>query len=137
MTLDLDIAAAARTEAARHLIDQAQDHLVELVIVSAVDLCVLGGPRHPLFEESVARAWARLGNRGRKEYIERATEVMVRRGLLIGTSPRTSSGPLSGTYALKPELGVMLAARCRPSFIVVTEAEDLNLRALRLFALGD
>jgi hypothetical protein len=137
MDLDMAVAAAERTEAARHLIDQAQDHLVDLVIVSAVDLCVLGGPRHPLFEESVARAWARLGNRGRKEYIERATEVMAKRGLLIDTSPRTSSGPLSGTFALKPELGLMLAARCRPSFIVNTEAEGQNLRALRLFALAD
>jgi hypothetical protein len=137
MTLEEDIAAAERTEAARHLIDQAQDHMVELVIVSAVDLCVLGGPKHPLFEESVARAWSRLGNRGRKDFIERATEVMVKRGLLIDTSPRTGSGQLSGTYSLKPELGLMLAARCRPSFIVVTEAEGQNLRALRLFALGD
>jgi hypothetical protein len=62
---------------------------------------------------------------------------MAERSLLIDTSPLTSSGQLSGSYALKPELGLMLAARCRPSFIVVTEAEGQNLRALRLFALGD
>ena len=137
MTLDMDIAAAGRTEAARYLIDQAQDDPVELVIVSALDLCVLGGPRHPLFEESVARAWMRLGNWSRKKLIESVTERMIERGLLTDDSPQTGFQPPSGTCSLKPELGLMLAARCRPSFIVVTEVEGQDRRAPRLFALGD
>jgi hypothetical protein len=57
--------------------------VVELVTVSALELCVLGGPRQPLFEEPVAHAWLQLGNRRRKKLIEWVTEGMVDRGLLI------------------------------------------------------
>jgi hypothetical protein len=136
--MDICPDAARRTEAARHLIDRAQDEeLVDLAVLSAMDLCVLGGPRHPLFDEDVARAWSRLGGRQRDKFTEAVTESMLQRGLLLDEGLRTSAQPLSGSYALKPELGLALAARCRPSFIVVTEAEHQRVRGLRLFALGD
>ena len=61
---------------------------------------------------------------------------MVERGLLIDGSTQTGRQHGSG-YALKPELGIMLAARCRPSFIVVTEIGLPDLRTPRFFALGD
>ncbi len=137
MTLSMDIAAAERTEAARNLIDQAQDGLVDLVILTALELCALGGPAHPLFDEILARAWTRLGRRQRKQVMDQVTERLVRRGLLIDTTPRTSSGQPIETCALKPELGLMLAARCRPAFVVVVQAEDRTPRTLRFFALGD
>jgi hypothetical protein len=137
MTLDMNVAAAGRTEAARHLIDRARTGLVELVTVSALELCVLGGPRHPLFEEAVVRAWTRLGNRRREKVIEWATEGMIERGLLVEDGPRAGGRPPGRTYSLKPELGLALAARCRPGFIVVTEVAGYDLRAPRFFALGD
>jgi hypothetical protein len=137
MDLDMAVAAAERTEGARQLIDQAQADVVDLVVVSAVHLCVLGGPRHPLFEESVSRAWMKLGNRQRKKFIESATESMVERGLLIDNGPRTDFQQHSGTYSLQPELGIMLAARCRPAFIIITETTVPNMRTPRFFALGD
>ena len=80
MTLDTAIAAAERTEAARHLIDQAQADVVDLVTVSALELCVLGGPRHPLFEEPVASAWMQMGERQRKKLIDSVTDGMRRAG---------------------------------------------------------
>ena len=61
MMLDPAIAAAERTEAARHLIDQARADVVDLVTVSALELCVLDGPRQPLFDEHVAQAWIAAG----------------------------------------------------------------------------
>jgi hypothetical protein len=140
MTLDIDAAltAAERTEAARQLIGRARDgELVDLAVVSALDLCVLGGPRHPLFDEDVACAWLRMGDRQRTKVLDSVTESMLGRGLLIDEGLRTSARPRSGSYALQPELGLMLAARCRPSFIVLTAAEDQDLRTVRLFALGD
>ena len=130
MTLDLDLAAAERTEAARNLIDQAQDHIVDLIILTALELCALGGPAHPLFDEILARAWTRLGRWQRKEVIDQVTKELVRRGLLIDTTPRTNSGQPIQTCALKPELGLVLAARCRPSFVVVIQAEDHKPRTL-------
>ncbi len=172
MMLDIDtaLAAAERTEAARQLIGRARDgELVDLAVLSALDLCVLGGPRHPLFDEAVARGWLRLGDRQRQKVLDAVTESMLGRGLLIDEGPQTSAPPRSGQYvpprsgqyapprsgqfapprsgqfapprsgqfALQPELGLMLAARCRPSFIVLSAAEDQDLRSLRLFALGD
>ena len=137
MTLDIAIAAAERTEAARNLIDQAQADVVDLVTVSALELCVLGGPRHAAFDESVSTAWMQLGDRRRKKVIDWVTEGMVERGLLIAGGDQPAFQHNGGSYALKPELGLMLAARCRPSSIVVTEAQDQELRTPRFFALGD
>lgn len=132
MTLDSAIAAAERTETARQLIARAQEETVELVTVSALELCVLDGPRQPLFEERVAQAWSRLGNRRQRLLTNEMTMGLVERGLLTADSPQRGSG-----YSLKPELGIMLAARCRPSSIVVTDSGHPNLRTTRFFALGD
>jgi hypothetical protein len=137
MTLDLDIAAGERTEAARNLIDRAQDGLVDLVIVTALELCSLGGPAYPLFDKMPAGAWTRLGRLPRRQVMDQATQGLVRRGLLIDTTSRPSPGQPIETCALKPELGLVLAARRRPAFVVIVQAEDHNLRPLRLFALGD
>jgi hypothetical protein len=140
MTLDVDtaIAAAERTEAARRLIERArEDGPVNLAVLSAFDLCVLGGPAYPLSDKAVARAWRRLGDRQRKKILDAVTKSMLGRGLLIDEGLRTSAEPRSGSYALKPELGLTLAARRRPSFVVLTVAEDHGLRTVRLFALQD
>lgn len=132
MTLNSDIAAAERTEKARQLIARAQEETVDLVTVSALELCVLDGPRQPLLDERVVQAWSRLGNRRQRLLTNDMTVGMVERGLLIGDTAKRGSG-----YSLKPELGIMLAARCRPSSIVVTEVGHANLRTTRFFALGD
>jgi hypothetical protein len=81
MTLDIDTAltAAERTEAARQLIGRARDgELVDLAVVSALDLCVLGGPRHPLFDEDVARAWLGMGDRQRTKVVDSGDRVHAR-----------------------------------------------------------
>ncbi len=120
------------------LIEQAQhSDFVELVTVSALELCVLGGPRHPLFEEAVAHAWLQLGNHRRKKVIGWVTEGMVKRGLLIEGNAGFSPASKGAAYSLKPALGIALAARCRPAFIVTTETADASLRSPRFFALGD
>ena len=120
------------------LIEEAQHgDFVELVTVSALELCVLGGPRHPLFEEPVARAWLQLGSHRRKKLIEWVTEGMVKRGLLIEGSTGFSPGGKGATYSLKPAFGIALAARCKPTLIITTETADASLRTPRFFALGD
>ena len=137
MTLDMAVAAAERTETARQLIGRAQTDVIDLVTVSALELCVLGGPRHPLFEESASVAWMKLGNRRREKVMDWVTEGMVERGLLIDDNPRAGFQQWSSTYSLRPELGIMLAARCRPAFIILTETAVQDLRTPRFFALGD
>jgi hypothetical protein len=119
MTLDPAIAAAERTDTARQLIAQARSNAVDLVTMSALELCVLDGPSHPLFEETVTRAWIQLGDKRRRKVVEEVTVGMIKRGLLTGDKPRRDARQGVSSYSLKPELGLMLAARCRPAFIVV------------------
>jgi hypothetical protein len=137
MTLDHAVTAAERTEAARRLITRAQTETVDLVVVSALDLCALDGPRQPLFDERVAHAWLQLTERRRRKVTEEVTAGMVRRGLLLSDPPQRGTGTALGGYALQPELGLMLAARCRPAFIVTAAGEEPGLRSINLFALGD
>jgi hypothetical protein len=129
--LDIDLAAAERTVAARKLIETARsDGIVSLGVLGGMDLCILGGPKHPVFWEAVTKAWLNLGDHARKKLIEDRTADMVDRGLLIKNSPAGHA------YALSPNLGVVLAARCRPAFVVTASAGP-HLRPLCLFALGD
>ena len=137
MTLDPAYAAAERTAAAQRLIARAQAEIVDLVTVSALDLCVLDGPRQPLFEERVAHAWVKLGERQRRKVMEEVIASMLQRGLLIDDHPLPGARQHVSNYSLKPELGLMLAARCRPAFVVVAVGESPGLRPLNLFALGD
>jgi hypothetical protein len=131
MELDVDLAAAERTEAARQLIETAQsDGIVSLGVLGGMDLCILGGPKHPMFPEAVAKAWLNLGDRARKKLIEERTADMVNRGLL------TKNSPAGHAYTLSPDLGIALAARWRPAFIVTASAGP-HLRPLCLFTLGD
>jgi hypothetical protein len=102
--------------------------------VTALELCWLGGPAPPRFDEIPARAWTRLGRQQRRQVAEQATQGLARRGLLID---RTSPEQPIETCALKPELCLVLAARCRPASAVIVEAEDHIPRTVRLFSLGD
>ncbi|HEY6297211.1 MAG TPA: hypothetical protein VIX15_16255 [Streptosporangiaceae bacterium] len=110
---------------------------MDLAMVTALELCALGGPAHPLFDKMPARAWARLGGLQRRQVMDQLTQGLVRRRLLTDSTSRTHPEQPIETCALKPELGLVLAARCRPAFAVIVQAEDQNPRALRLFALGD
>ena len=135
MMPDIATTAAGRTEAARRLIDEAQAApYVELVTVSALELCVLGGPRHALADEAVTQAWLDLKDRRREKIIKLVTDGMVERGLL---HPEPGPEPGRASYALDPALGIALAARTRPAFIVVTETAATALRTPRFLALGD
>jgi hypothetical protein len=137
MTLDTDIAAGERAQAGRNLIDQAQDAPVHLVMVTALELCSLGVPAHPLFDEMPARAWTRRGRLQRSQDMNQAAQGLLRRGLLIDTTSRAGPEQPVQTCAMTPELGLVLAARRRPAFAVIGQAEDHQPRTLRLFAPGD
>jgi hypothetical protein len=130
MMLNPAIAAAERTETARRLIAQAQADVVDLVVLSALDLCVLDGPRQPVFEQRVAQAWMQVTARRRRKITEEVTAGLVRRGLLIDGAPQHRAVQAVSSYSFKPELGLTLAARCRPAFVVLAKGR-LRSRAMR------
>jgi hypothetical protein len=131
MTPGIPSAPELREDAVRDLITQAQqDGGVRLAALSAIDVCVLGGPKHPYFDEPTAHAWLHLSGRRRQQAIDTATSDLVERGLL-------ARDPGSPTYSMSPELGVVLAARTRPSFIITNEVSGARFFQPALFALGD
>lgn len=135
-----DIAAtpAERTEAARQLFAQAgSTDFAELVTLYAMELCVLGGPRHAVFDEEVTSAWLQLRERQREKAITVTTEGLVRRRLLTEDPRPADARRAPVTYSLSPALGIALAARCRPAFVVITQTADPDRRTPKFFALGD
>jgi hypothetical protein len=129
--LDINLAAAERTEEARRLIDTARsDGIVSLGALGGMDLCILGGPMHSVFPEALAKAWLSLGDRARQKLIDERTADMAKRGML------TPPPPGGYGYALAPAVGLALAARCRPTFVVTASASP-SMRPLCFFALGD
>lgn len=139
-----DAAAAARSAEARQLIDRAQSEWVLLAVLSAMDLCALGGPRQALFDEAPARAWAGMRRRGRKQGPALIFQGLEELGLLIRQAPAVPFASPGGDrepgladYAFSPELGVVMAARARPALAITCELEKIPGRYPRLYALGD
>ena len=109
---DIATTAAERTEAAQRLIDEAQAaSYVELVTVSALELCVLGGPRHALAELAVTEAWLELKDRRREKIMKQVTDGMVERGLLL---PEPSPEPGGADLRHEPGPGHR-AGRAHPA----------------------
>jgi hypothetical protein len=137
-----DAAAAARSAEVRELIGRTQSQDVLLTVLSAMDLCALGGARQAVFDEAPARAWAALRPSARKKMPPVVFDGLEERGLLIRqapTVPLAAGGqqPQSPAYAFAPKLGTVMAARARPGLVVVCELEQLPTRHPRLYGLGD
>jgi hypothetical protein len=156
--------ADLRGQAAREMVARAQSAPLELVVLSGMELCVLGAPEQVLCEEKLAAAWLGYSERRRRKAMDLTTEALVKRGLLLeqrGAAPGPASGPapdgapeatpLDGApadgaarrdttpegYAMDPALGLVLAARSRPAFVVVTALDGAEARTPRMYALGD
>jgi hypothetical protein len=139
-----DAAAATRSAEAQELIDRAQSEDVLLTVLSAWDLCALGGPRQVLFDEAPAKAWAGMRRGARKKVPAVIFDGLEERGLLIRHLPAVPLAAPGGQpearpeeYAFSPKLGLAMAARARPSLAIVCELEQLPTRHPRLFGLGD
>jgi hypothetical protein len=139
-----DAAASARSAEARELIDQAQSDDVLLTLLTAMDLCVLGGPQQVLFDEAPARKWGTMRRGARKKFPAVIIDDLVDRGLLIRQPPAVPLAAPGGgrepglaDYAFAPRLGMVMAARSRPAVAVTCELEKVQSRYPRCYALGD
>ena len=136
MSIDLEIEAAERTAAARAIFAKLDDEgYVNLPVLSGADLCMLGGPKHPFFWEPLAAEWLSLRPRARNGYIEARTKGMIEGCRLIEITPGDGYRP-GARYAVSPELGILLAARSRPAFVIASHFSS-RLAPLSLFAVGD
>jgi len=139
-----DETASAWPAEARELIDRAQSDDVLLTLLTAMDLCVLGGPRQVLFDEAPARKWRTMRRRARKKVPAAIIDDLVDRGLLIRQAPAVPFAAPGGgrdpglaDYVFAPRLGLVMAARSRPAVAVTCEQENVPSRYPRCYALGD
>lgn len=120
-----------RVDAVRELLESAQQaggaHLTGL---SVLDLCALGAPRHAYFSAHMSRAWDKLGEKAQREFVEASTNRLVQHGDLLDSG----EGP---GFLLSPQLGIVLAARCRPGFVITVEIAGVPLHGPAAFALSD
>ncbi|NUR64074.1 MAG: hypothetical protein HOV87_36260 [Catenulispora sp.] len=133
MNTDNVTTPAERAAAAERLLERAAaGETVELTVLSGLERCVLGGPAQALFEQTVMNAWNEFGEKNRAKAMDLTLDGLRERGLLLGDEPE---GP--GTWSLSPELGLVQAARERPSFVVATDVVNKRTRCLQFFAIGD
>jgi hypothetical protein len=136
MSISFDATASERSEAARALFDKLDhDGHVNLLMLNGAELCILGGPKHPLFWEPLAASWLGSDPQPRNRMVEACTNMMIDRGLLIEEAPGSGYYP-GAHFALSAELGITLAARCRPRFVISTH-HSARLPTVNLFAIAD
>jgi hypothetical protein len=134
MPISFDTAAAERSGEARELfaaLDSGTDEPAVLTTLSGVDLCILGA----MSWEALAASWNRLKPEDRSKITEARASQMIERGLLLEQSPGQGYDPLA-YYAVSPKLGIALAARLNPTFII-TSSVSPKQAPLTLFAAGD
>ncbi len=132
MTADNLSPPQPRAEAITGLIQRAQAEDLGLAALTGAELCVLGGPRHAAFPEAMTTAWVQLDDDDRQSLTRSATARLLAKGLLLDEPGRGDA-----EYPLSPELGIILAARGQPAYIVLAQRQDSPLPGLSLFALGD
>ncbi len=96
---------------------------------------MLGELRSPLLWEPLAARWRSLPPADRSEYMQARTARMTEDGHLIKLCSGDSRRPRA-PYAVSPELGILLAARSRPTFAVMSRFSS-RLPPFSLFAVGD
>ncbi|MFL6112289.1 MAG: hypothetical protein ACJ786_13175 [Catenulispora sp.] len=120
--------------AARLLERAAAGETVELTVLSGLERCVLGGPSQALFEQTVMNAWNEFGEKNRAKAMDLTLDGLRERGLLLDDAPE---GPGVRSWSLSPELGLVQAARERPSYVVATDVLNKQVRCLQFYAVGD
>ncbi|MFD0630907.1 hypothetical protein ACFQ9X_03840 [Catenulispora yoronensis] len=103
-------------------------------MLSGLERCVLGGPAQALFEQTVLNAWNEFGAKNRAKAMDLTLDGLRERGLLLDDRP---PGPDAASWNLSPELGLIQAARERPTFVVATDVVNKQTRCLQFYAVGD
>lgn len=110
----------------RAVLDKAAEgKSAELPVMSSAELCALGALAHPVVDAPALAWWNAQAD---KEKLARlAYAVMGRRGLL---DPNTGR--------LTPPLGLILAGRSRPSFVLLTRDKPASEpRGIRRYGIAD
>lgn len=111
--------------------------LAPLPSLLAVDLCLFGGHRQAMFDESVLGTWAALTGEAREQFGGEALAELVRRGLL-GREPSRKYGAEAATrYRIHAAFAMILGARARPMWLAVCSVAESALTGPRMYGLGN
>jgi hypothetical protein len=123
-------------EAERLLTTAERAGLAPLPSLLAVDLCLFGGHRQALFDESALGTWAALTGEARKRFGGEALADLARRGLLSREPSRGYGERATARYRLHPALAMVLSTRARPVWLAVCSVADTAITGPRLYGLG-
>ena len=143
MTQDLtrDLRRDDVAEAERLFALADQDGTAPLPSLLMLDLCVFGGYRQAMFDESALGTWAALTGEARERFGGEAVAELVRRGLLSrepsrGYGAQTDDAPTTTRYRLHPALAMILSTRARPVWLAVCSFAETALTGPRMYGLG-
>jgi hypothetical protein len=134
--LTRDLRRADVEEAERLLATADRAGLAPLPSLLAVDLCLFGGHRQAMFDESVLGTWAALTGEARKEFGGEALGDLVRRGLLSREPSRGYGEPAASRYRLHPALAMILSTRTRPVWLAACSVASTAMTGPRVYGLG-
>ena len=106
--------------------------IIPLPGLSTVELCALGGYRHALFDRNALGLWAALPDSTRTALVARALKSLLARELLTDGAAAEDEAV---TYRVSPALGIILAARARPTCVATCSAGSRP--APSMFIFGD
>lgn len=126
MGMHIDTEEAGHADEARALLEQvADDGYVSLGVLSGADLCVLGATEHPVCWEALKTAWLQFNQEERERVTQSRTLAMFRRGLIIQQPPgRGVYALFLPAYKVSASLGILIAARKSPAFMIATHHES-------------
>ena len=131
-----DLRRADVEEAERLLATADRAGLAPLPSLLTVDLCLFGGHRHAMFDESILGTWAALRSQIRKEFGGEALTELVRRGLLSREPARKYGVEAETRYRMHPALAMILGARARPIWLAVCSFASTAVTGPRMYGLG-
>jgi len=134
--LTRDLRRADVEEAERLLATADHAGLAPLPSLLAVDLCLFGGHRQAMFDESTLGTWAALTGQARKELGSEALAQLARRRLLSREPSRGYGERAATRYRLHPALVMILGARARPVWLAVSSVAATAITGPRVYGLG-
>ena len=128
----------ADVEEAERLLTLADDSgVAPLPSLLAVDLCLFGGHRHAMFDESALATWAALTGSARERCGSEAFAELVRRKLVAREPSRKYGAEPTTRYRLHAAFAMILGARARPQWVAVCSVDSTTPTGPRMYGLGN
>ena len=129
----------ADVDAVQALLDQVErDGAVQLPALSAAELGAVGAMRASLVDDQARSWWTAMAGGERATLSATALQFLVHRRLLVPPEPGAGDDAERVALEVQPLLGVILAGRTRPAFVVLRrEGTGGAPDRMRLYGIAD